>query len=448
MQININTETEFLAAIIQGKSEISSDLLANVEPGHFSVESYQWVVKQLKGRSWTPIQYQFLDQLLDEAIKDEEKKALFKMQLYQVYARDLTFVEDSVAKFKTFISYSIVKATTKQAFDNFDRTGRVDYMLKDLGEAQRKASTVVGEGSYKHSDWASGYKGRQEKRLLERDNPAIRPVIKMGIKGLDTQFQIRAPMVINFLAPFKRYKSIVLNHASFVALLQGFNVAQIVYENTIELTEDRLDSLATGLSYDRLLSMALTPDEKKRAEDLFKWTSSWSSRLKILKCQPMVTTMLDVEEQLERWNIQENFKPDVIVIDYYNIIAPIKKFGGEERLEQGSIIWDIKNLADKLFVPVITASQSNTEGAVAERLEMDHQGKSIGISQGVDMTVAINQTKEEREEGLLVFSPLFMRGFPITIPEVVTDCDLNRMSICKDISELWQLAAKNFPYTP
>jgi archaellum biogenesis ATPase FlaH len=262
------------------------------------------------------------------------------------------------------------------------------------------------------------------------------------------QFQIRAPMVINFLAPFKRYKSVVMNHISFAALLQGFNVAQVVFENTIELTEDRLDSLASGLSYERLMQMAVTPDEKQRAGCLFNWMNSFTSRIKVLKCVPYQSTMAQVDEQLERWYAQENFKPDVIVVDYYNIIAPNCGRSGEERIEQGQIIWDIKEVADKYMVPIITASQSNTEGTIADRLQTDHQGKSIGISQGVDLTVAINQTKEERAEGLLVFSPLFMRGFEITIPDVVVDCDINRMAISKDLSELWALAAQNFPYVP
>ena len=447
MQINVNTESEFLAAVIQGKSEITSDLLFYIEPGHFSLESYQWILKKLKEREWKPIQADFVDQLLDDDLQDEEKKNLFRMQIYNLYHKNLTFIDDAVKKFKTFIAHSVIKATTKSAFESFDRSGRIDYMIKELSEANQKASVVVTDGDIKIVDYADTYREREDRRILERNNPAINPVIKTGIKGLDMQFEIKSPMVVEFLAPFKRYKSIILNSTGFSSLLQGFNVLHVVYENTIELTSDRYDALFSGIGYDRILSMALTQDEKQRMNALFNWVKSWNSRLKILKCAPKKTTIPEIAEQIQRLYLKEGFKPDVIIIDYLNIVAA-SQFEREERLEQGRVVWDMKALADTYKVPIITASQTNMEGTKVERIKMEHRGKSIDISQGINLSIAINQTKEEKEEGLLVFSPLFSRESEITIPDVVVDCDLNRMAISRDFGDLWHIASQNFPYIP
>ena len=441
MKINAAVEAEFLASVLKKKIDIESGILEYVDPGYFAVDSYKWLVKQLKERKWATIEWDFLDQLLLDSISDEEKRLLYRDQLWHLYYRELTFSEDASKKFRAFISYSIMKATTKSAFDGFSRTSRIDYLLKDFSEAQRKAAEVIKEESFPISDYAGNYNRRVVKRISERDDPDINPVVKMGIPGLDAQFQVRAPMIVDFFAPFKRYKSIVLNHVGFSSFLQGFNVLHIVFENDIELTEDRYDALFSQISYDRIKEMALTQDEKDGLDKFFERINNWGTRLKIMKCIPKDTALKDVEEVIISLKAQ-GFSPDVVIIDYLNIIAP-NKFQKEERLQQGQIMWDMKHLADTFHVPCFTATQANMEATSVERLSMKHRGKSIDISQGVNLSIALDQTPEEKKEGILVFSPLFSRESEIVTPEVVTNTDLSKMMITRDVSMLWEWAKNN-----
>lgn len=442
MKISAAVEAEFLASILKGIVKLESGLLESVEPGYFAVDSYKWLVKQLKNREWKSIEWDFIDQLLlSEISEDDEKRLLFREQLWHLYNREVKFSEDAITTFKSYIAYSIMKATTKSAFDGFGRTGRVDYLINDFSEAQRKASEIVREETFPIVDYASNYKNRVHQRVSERDNPAINPVVKMGIRGLDDQFKIKAPMIVDFFAPFKRYKSIVLNHVGFSSVLQGFNVLHVVFENTIEITEARYDALFSQISYDRVREMALTQDEKDNLDNFFERINNWDARLKIMKCTPKDTSLNDVEEIITSLKIQ-GFSPDVVIIDYLNIIAP-NVYHREERLQQGQIMWDMKHLADTFNVPVFTASQANMEAASAERLSMKHRGKSIDISQGVNLSIALDQTPDEKKESILVFSPLFSRDDDIVTPEVVVDTDLSKMMITRDIGWLWEFAKNN-----
>ena len=441
MHINAAVEAEFLSSIIKSKITLESGVLEHLDPGYFAVGAYKWLAKKLKDRDWKPVEWDYVDQLLTESITDEEKHTLFRDQIWHLFQRELTFTEDAEKKFKTYIAYSVMKATTKNAFDGFNRTSRIDYMLNDFAEAQKKASEIIREESFPIVDWAGNYTSRAQRRIAERDNPDINPVFKMGIKGLDEQFDIRSKSIVDIIAPLKRGKSIVLNHIGFASVLQGFNVLHLIYENTIELTCDRYDALFGQLNYDRVRTMALNQEEKDQLDVFFDRVNNWDARLKIMKCTPKSTKLSEVEEYLITLKAQ-GWIPDVIVIDYLNIVAPNVPHR-EERLQQGQIVWDMKHLADTFDVPIFTASQSNMESVSAERLSEKHRGKSIDISQGVNLSIALNQTPEEKAEGLMILSPMFSRESEITNPEVVVNTDFSKMMITRDVSYLWEIAKLN-----
>ena len=445
MHIDVKVEAEFLAAILQDTKNIGRDVLHSVEEGYFSVDSYKWLVGQLKKQNWKPIPFDYVDQLLLDAFDDLDKRELYRSQLYFLYTKDLTFVEEAEKKFKTFIAWSLMKATVKTSFDGFDRSSRIDFFLKELQDGYIKAKSIVSEKNIDIVDYASHYEERMAKRKAERDNPAVNPIIMTGIPGLDEQFQIRAPMIVDFLAPFKRYKSIVLNSMGFVSLLQGFNVLHVVYENTIELTENRYDALFGNISYNRVSNLAISQEEKEALDRMFVQMKNWGSRLKILKCIPQQTTILELEEEIELLKHREGFVPDVVVLDYMNIVKPSTGVH-EERLQQQKIVWDIKHMADYYNIPVFTASQAKMEANKVERMDVTHRGKSIDISQGINLSIALDQTKEEREEGILVMSPLFSREGDITIPEIVLETDLSKMLICHSHREMWKFAMKVHGY--
>jgi len=415
-----------------------------LEPGYFTVNSYQWVVQLLKVRDWKSLPQGLLDQELI-SIRDEQLRLQYHAQISQLYTLELTFVADASQKYKEYVSYCIANSTLKDSVEKYARSGRVDLFLLDLREGLSKARTALEGESLKAVDYADTYDARQTKRRSLRDNPSLNPRILTGIPGLDEQFRIRAPMIVDFLAPFKRYKSIFLNAMGYAAALQGFNVLHVTYENTEELTSDRYDSMFSELNYDRISNLLITAEEKEHLDRMFEWMRDWTNRIKIIKCVPKQTTVKDVEERLNRLIDDENFRPDVELWDYLNLIAPSRSFK-EERLEQGQVVWDLKNHADAFNVAIIEASQANMEGLKNERLLLTHRGKSIDISQGINLSIAIDQTEKEREEGIIVLSPHFTREGEITIPEIILDSDIPRMCISRSLYRLWDIAIKNHPY--
>lgn len=444
ISLDIEVESEFLSAILQNHRSISKSLLKSVEPEYFSIDSYKWLVERLVERNWEPFASGMLDQLLID-IEDQEVSNKYKGQIYLLFSRNLTFVSDAEQKFKMFVAYSKINSGITKSYEGFGRSRRIDLLLNEVIQSASDAKIIIEDGGLMVRDLAADYVNRQTRRRNVRDNPNMSPRILTGIPGMDEQFIIKAPMLIDFLAPFKRFKSIMLNAFSFAPLLQGFNVAHMTYENSYELTSDRYDSMFSGINYERISNLLITKEEKVIIDKMWEWINSWNSRIKIIKCISQNTTVQEVEDKLKRLQDEDEFYADVEVWDYLNIIGPSKRFR-EERHDQKQIVWDLKGHADKFNVVQITASQANMEGAGADRLKLGHRGKSIDISQGIDIQIAIDQTDKEKEDGILVLSPMFSRNSRITIPEIILDTDIPRMQIDPCMYKLWDYAARINPF--
>ena len=208
---------------------------------------------------------------------------------------------------------------------------------------------------------------------------------------------------------------------------------------------DRYDSMFSELNYDRVSRMLITKEEKDALDRTFEWMKTWGNRLKVVKATAEVTKVSDIEEIVDRYAETENWVPDAGVWDYLNIIAPSKEYR-EERRAQKQIAWDLKRHAEKYNIPVFEGSQSNMEGATVERQGVQHRGKSVDISQALDLSIAIDQSPDEKDEGIIVLSPKFIRGGAITIPEVILDSDLPRMVISRELHRLWEHAVRINPF--
>ena len=95
----------------------------------------------------------------------------------------------------------------------------------------------------------------------------------------------------------------------------------------------------------------------------------------------------------------EGFIPDIFIIDYVDILDIGSKFDDYRAVDES---WKLlARLAGEYNVLVITATQANKEGHSAGVLGSTHQAGFYGKNQHVNEMVGLNQTPEEKAQGII-----------------------------------------------
>lgn len=102
----------------------------------------------------------------------------------------------------------------------------------------------------------------------------------------------------------------------------------------------------------------------------------------------------------------EGFYPDVIIIDYADIMAPSDK---NEYRQQIDGIWKrLRALAQKRKAVVVTASQTN-RGAISREVEAEDVAEDVRKIAHVTSMIAISKTKYCKQNKLAIFSQMAIR---------------------------------------
>lgn len=179
-------------------------------------------------------------------------------------------------------------------------------------------------------------------------------------------------------------KTMMLVFQSVMYALQGKNVLYISLEDSKDVVLER---------FDRVLFSNVRND----AEGLRK-------RIELLRSMGRVEVMYDPRVSIEELEglvdgLAEDI--DVVVVDYGDLLKVGKGYKESDWVEQGEVFERMMKLADKYDKWVVTASQANREAVDRKVLSLNNIGRSFRKVQVADYVVAISQTKEEEQQGLI-----------------------------------------------
>lgn len=159
-----------------------------------------------------------------------------------------------------------------------------------------------------------------------------------------------------------------------------FDQNKNVYYYSLELSENligrRFDSLNSGIIINDL-------DKRKdeAVEKIKKYLEGKTGRLIIKQYPTRKASISTIENHINQMYRTEGIKPDVIIIDYADIMK--SSIRGEKRHEQSSIYEELRGLAMEFDTNVLTASQANKEALSSEYVTMANLAESFakaGIS--------------------------------------------------------------------
>lgn len=329
----------------------------------------------------------------------------------------------------------------------------IDLALEHFNKVQVEKLIDVLQGGLDSGKIDKAYKhatafGKIELGLSKRTNPLENKETQMQAftelgkplflhKGALANFYEDAfarDTFVSYMGPEKRGKTWFLIDAAWLAMQQGRRVAffevgdmserQInrrfyvraarrpwkpqTFQCPLSIEHpDNADSLPVIEFEERSYKKWLDPKEaiaackkivKKAGKDLLR-----------LWCYPNSTiNMAGVLAEL-KMNERAGWIPDVVVIDYADLLAPMPGFAGDSQ-DQIDATWKaMRSLSQQFHCCMITATQSDAASYYAETLDRSHFSRDKRKFAHVTAMIGINQTKAEKKLGLFRLNELVLR---------------------------------------
>ena len=200
-----------------------------------------------------------------------------------------------------------------------------------------------------------------------------------------------------WMAPPGIGKSTVMcDHAAF-CLSQGYNVLYISLEMAEEKLAERIDAHLLDVASNEIKNL---PESvfTGRLNELAKKTQGTL----IIKEYPTASAHAGhFEALLNELSLKKSFKPDIIFIDYLNICASSRYRGHivNSYTYVKSIAEELRGLAVKHNVPVVSATQTTRNGMGNSDPDMADTSESFGLPATADLMLCLISTEELEQSG-------------------------------------------------
>lgn len=263
-----------------------------------------------------------------------------------------------------------------------------DVILKRMTDACNVGSHSVDIGM----QYFLQYKDRLQARMLGEEQL----VIPTGITDLDYKIGggLKAGQIGLWLGGTGSGKSIALPHCGKRAVIGGWKVVHYTLELSAEIIAERYDSSWSQVPVYDLVKQTMRVEQK-----LGMLHQRHGNSLIIKEYPSGLATVGTLRQHLQALR-HTGFIPDLIVVDYVDLLKPTASYDNEYA-EQGSIIRDLRGLAGELKVPIWSATQVNRPGMSSEVVDVEHIADSFRKAQIADVIIAICASREELEMDVL-----------------------------------------------
>jgi len=223
-------------------------------------------------------------------------------------------------------------------------------------------------------------------------------VISTGWKWLDERigggWQAEGRALYVFTGFTNVGKSIFLGNIALNLLKQNKNVLLITLEMPEMMYAKRICSNITQIPFSNIIKQV--PEMK---ETIIDFKNEYKCQLYIKEFPTKGATINHLNSYIQKL-IKKGFKPDVIVVDYLNLMKGANEGSGTyESVKQVS---EQLRASTYLFkIPCITATQLNRKGAGLENPGMETISESIGVSYTSDGQFAIWSDENDKQAGVI-----------------------------------------------
>jgi replicative DNA helicase len=185
-------------------------------------------------------------------------------------------------------------------------------------------------------------------------------------------------------------KSIWLINMAFGALFSRKNVLYISSEMSRQKVEQRLTSRITGIPTNRIVF---------HKEDVLKQVNDMGIAMGEMRTQfwPASTaSVTDIRNLIEHLNRVDGFKPDLVLIDYLEllIVPGYAESEGSDYARQGLIGKALRGMAAEYDFGLWVATQAKRDSLTKTHLNMGDKADSFKVIQDADVVIGLQRTDE------------------------------------------------------
>jgi len=383
---------------------------------YFENTSHQWVIKEVLNyfNKYHTVPSMEALKVEVQKIENDVLKIAVKEQLVQAYREseqtDIQYIKDEFLGFcrNQQMKKAIIASTDLLSINDFDSIRQLILNALKVGEIR----------SIGHE-----YEKDVETRYRE-DSRAPIPFPWNVMNDLTQGGYGKGELVIIFGNPGGGKSWAVIDMATHAAKL-GFNVLYYTLELSETYVARRMDANLLGVPVDKIL---------QHREAVEQMANNMPGKIKIKEFAAGKTTLDNIEQHVEQLRTQYEFVPDVIFIDYIDLL----KNTSRDRLEGTEDIYtSVRGLARELQLPIVTPSQANRSGAKSDIIEGDNIAGSYSKLMIGDIVLSLARNRKDKLEGTGRWHVMKNRlgGDGMTFASTI-DTSMGKIEIFEDFLEI------------
>jgi replicative DNA helicase len=178
----------------------------------------------------------------------------------------------------------------------------------------------------------------------------------------------------------------VLVHLGSKALQEGKNVVHYTLELADTVVANRYDSCITGYHLNDITAFK---------EQIYDELKDLPGKLIVKEYPTRSATIQTIKNHIEKMKNQD-FIPDMIIVDYADLIKPEGSSKEEKRHQLEAIYEELRGISQEAGCPIWTASQTNRSGLNAEVITMESISEAFNKCFVADFIFSVSRTVDDK----------------------------------------------------
>lgn len=188
------------------------------------------------------------------------------------------------------------------------------------------------------------------------------------------------------VAPSGVGKTWVLCHIGAEAVRQGKNVLHYTLELTQNYVGQRYDTIFTGIP---------SSDLKENKDQIRDKVDRLKGGLMIKYYPPKGITANTIAAHIDMVR-STKFQPDLIIIDYADLLVSVNSKNNSDYQEQGGIYIDLRAMGGEYQIPIWTASQTNRSAIESDVIHADKIADSYAKVMNADLIISVSRKDTDK----------------------------------------------------